>query len=171
MKKRYLIIFLLLLSGISFLGFKFANKYETKTILKSPSIEGTYELTARKLPDGTMLIPPMVMGIQTFTKDIRNFSVMWEDKNGKHFTYTVYSKYKLTDNDYTESIIYGILNDEISGKGISYLTNKEKTVPIKYDNGKLEFQFPFDPPSVTFDGDRMIATSEGEFTDYWKKVE
>jgi len=171
MKKRNLIIFLILLSGISFLGFKTANKPEVKTILITPSIEGTYELSVRKLSDGTTLRPPMIMGIQTFTKDIRNFSVMWEDKNGKHFTYTVYSKYKLTDTDYTESIIYGIMNDEISGKGISYITNQEKTVPVKYENGKLEIQFPFDPPSVTFDGDRMVATMEGQFTDYWKKVE
>ena len=35
---------------------------------QAPSIEGTYQLISRKLPDGTVLKPPDIMGLQTYTK-------------------------------------------------------------------------------------------------------
>ena len=170
MKNRTLFISILLLALLSFFGFRFfdiPNQSYTPTI---PSITGTYKFVSRTLPDGTILKPPMVNGIQTFTNDKRNFNIMWTNKDKKHFSYSVYSTYKLTDKDYTESIIFGIMNDEISGKGLTYLTNQTKTVPITYNKGKLDFKLPFDPPKVMFDGNKMIATSEGQFTDTWEKV-
>jgi len=165
MKTRTLMIGVLLITALSFLSFRFFDEPP-----KVPSITGTYKFLSRTLPDGTVLKPPMVDGIQTFTKDARNFNIMWSDKNGKHFSFSVYSTYKFTDKDYTESIIFGIMNDEISGKGITYITNQTKTVPITFDGKKLDFKFPFDPPSVTFEGNKMTATAEGQFTDYWEKV-
>ena len=171
MNTRNLILFVLIIGSFSFLSFKTNNQTIIKSYSsKTPSIEGTYVLVSRKLPDGTTVKPPMVSGIQTFTKDARNLNVMWTDKNGKHFSFSVYSNYKLTDKDYSETIHFGIMNDEISGKGISYILNQTKTAPIKLEGGKLEFQFPFDPPSATFENNKMIATAKGIFTDYWEKI-
>jgi hypothetical protein len=170
MKRKALLVAMLMITSISFLSFKFASQLGETYLSKTPSIEGTYKLMSRKLADGTIQKPPMVVGIQTFTKDIRNFNVMWTDKNGKHFSFSVYSTYKLTDKDYTETIHLGVMNDEISGKGISYLPEQTKTAPIKLEGNKLEFKFPFDPVSVTFENGKMIATSEGMFTDYWEKI-
>ena len=170
MKTKALMIAILMITSISFLSFKFISKPSETYLSKTSSIEGTYKLISRKLADGTSQKPPMVVGIQTFTKDIRNFNVLWTDKNGKHFSFSIYSTYKLTDKDYTETILLGIMNDEINGKGISYLPEQTKTVPIKLEGGKLGFKFPFDPVSVTFENGKMIATSEGMFTDYWEKI-
>ena len=171
MKTKALLIFVLLMTSISFLSFKSIGQQKETYILKIPSIEGTYKLLSRKLPDGTTLKPPMIMGIQTLTKDVRNFNVMWLDKTGKHYSFSVYSTYKLTDKDYTETIHYGAMNDEISGKGVSYITEQTKTVPINSDGKKLEFKLPFDPVSLTLEGNKMTATAVGMFTDYWEKVE
>lgn len=171
MKTRNLILFILIISSLTFVSFKYNNHNLIKSYSsKTPSIEGTYVLVSRKLPDGTTMKPPSVSGIQTFTKDARNFNIMWTDKNGKHSSYSVYSNYKLTDKDYTETIHFGIMNDEISGKGLSYTTDQTKTVPIKSEEGKLEIQFPFDLPAVTFENNKMIATAKGMFTDYWEKI-
>ena len=170
MKTKALLIAVLMIASISFISFKFTSQPKDTPVSKIPSIEGTYKLISRKLADGTTQKSPEVVGIQTFTKDIRNFNVMWTDKNGKHFSISVYSTYKLTDNDYTETIHLGIMNDEISGNGLSYIPDQTKTVPIKFEGGKLGFKFPFDPVSVTFENDKMIATSEGMFTDYWEKI-
>ena len=38
---------------------------------QTPSIEGTYQLISRKLPDGTMLSPPDIMGLFTYTEDLQ----------------------------------------------------------------------------------------------------
>ena len=170
MKRKALLVAMLMITSISFLSFKFISQPGETYLLKTPSIEGTYKLMSRKLADGTTQKPPMVVGIQTFTKDIRNFNVLWTDKNGKHFSFSIYSTYKLTDKDYTETILLGIMNDEINGKGISYLPEQTKTVPIKLEGEKLGFKFPFDPVSVTFENGKMIATSESMFTDYWEKI-
>lgn len=169
MKSR-MIILPLLLGAALFLSFRFLDSPRLVYMSKVPSITGTYKLMSRTLPDGSVIKPPMIAGIATFTKDMRNFNVMWTDKNGKHFSYSVFSNYKLTDKDYTESIIFGIMNDEINGKGITYTTNQTKTVPITYDGKKLDIQMPFDPPKVTYEGNKMTATAEGQFTDYWEKV-
>jgi hypothetical protein len=170
MKTKTLMVSVLLVTALCFLGFRYYNKPGETPVPKIPSITGTYKFISRKLPDGTILNPPMVNGIQTFTKDERNFNIMWTDKDGKHFSFSVFSTYKFTDKDYTESIIFGIMNDEISGKGLTYITNQTKTAPITYDGKKLEFKLPFDPPAVTFEGNKMTATAEGMFTDTWEKV-
>lgn len=170
MKTKTLLVSVLLAAALSFLSFRYYDQPAETYVPKIPSITGTYKFVSRTLPDGTVLKPPMVNGIQTFTKDDRNFNIMWTDKDGKKFSFSVYSNYKFTDKDYTESIIFGIMNDEISGKGLTYTVNQTKTVPITYDGKKLEFKFPFDPPAVTFEGNKMTATAEGMFTDYWEKI-
>jgi hypothetical protein len=43
---------------------------------QAPSIEGTYKLLSRKLPDGTTLSPPNIMGLFTYTAmtpEVRHF--------------------------------------------------------------------------------------------------
>ncbi len=170
MKTKTLLVSVLTVIALSFLSFTYINHPMETHLLKTPSIEGTYKLLWRKLPDGTTVKPPMLMGVQTLAKNIRNFNLMEVDKNGKHYSYSVFSTYKLTDKDFTETILFSITNDEIGGKGVTYITDQTKTVPITYDGKKLEFKFPFDPPTVTFEGNKVTATVEGMFTDYWEKV-
>ncbi len=46
----------------------FAGEPPTPQASSAPSIEGTYKLSSRKLTDGTVLKPPDIMGLQTYTK-------------------------------------------------------------------------------------------------------
>jgi len=46
------------------------------------NIEGTYRLIRRELPDGTVQLPPIVKGMFTYTKEFRDFSVVWQDDHG-----------------------------------------------------------------------------------------
>jgi hypothetical protein len=144
----------------------------------APSIVGTWKFVSRKLPDGTTLTPPMCQGLQTFTRTMRNFNVGWVDNTGKHFSYSVISNYALTDKDYTETLVYSCMNDEIgimkdkpAGSGPSYvMTSQSKTVPVTLDGSKIKFQFPFDPPQAVFDGNTLTATLEGGFVDTWERM-
>ena len=150
----------------------FAGEPPRPQASSAPSIEGTYKLISRKLSDGTMQKPPDIMGLLTYTKNHRNFNVIWKDARGKFFSYSLVSTYKLTPTEYSETILFSILNDQIGGKDIVYdLSGKTQSVPINVEGGRIQLKLPFDPPAVLFEGDTMTATAEGRFVDVWEKVE
>ncbi len=68
------------------------------------------------------------------------------------------------------------MNDEISGKGISYdLSNNTAKSPIPILGARLSFALPqpFEKTlsiTVEFDGDKLKATGKDLFIDYWEKV-
>ena len=135
------------------------------------SIEGTYRISSRKLPDGTMLRPPNIMGLLTYTKSHRNFNIVIKDATGKLYSYSLVSTYTLTATEYSETRLFSILNDQIGGKDIVYdLSEKTRSVPVKMEGGRLQFKPPFDPPALVFEGNKMTATLEGEFVDEWEKI-
>ena len=138
---------------------------------KHASIEGTYELVSRTNIDSTVQTAPDVIGLQTFTKTHRNFNVAWKDAAGKVFSYSVVSKYTLTDSIYTETRLYSFMNDEIGGTGLKYhFDTKTLSSPVTFENGKVSFKMRFDPVSVVFEGDKSTATSVAGFTDSWFKI-
>jgi hypothetical protein len=138
---------------------------------QTPSIEGTYQLVSRKLPDGTVLKPPAIMGLLTYTKTHRNFNIVIKDATGKFYSYSLVSTYTLTPTEYSETRLFSILNDQVGGKDIVYdLSGKTQSVPVKMEGGRIEFKPPFDPPALVFEGNRMTATLDGGFVDVWEKV-
>ena len=68
----------------------------------APSIEGTYKLISRQLPDGTMLRPPEIMGLSTNTKSHRNFNVVQKDATGKIASFSSVLTYMLTATEYRD---------------------------------------------------------------------
>jgi hypothetical protein len=161
---------MLLVLTLSALGF--AGEPPRPQAPSAPSIEGTYQLGSRKLPDGTILKPPDIMGLLTYTKSHRNFNIIWKDTTGKFFSYSLVSTYKLTPTEYSETRLFSILNDQIGGKDIVYdLSGKTQSVPVTMDSRRLQFKLPFDPPAAVFEGDKMTATAEGQFIDVWDKVD
>ncbi len=138
---------------------------------KHADIEGTYKLVGRTQTDSTVRTAPEVIGVMTFTKTYRNFNVAWKNSDGKVFSYSVISKYSLTDTSYTETRLYSIMNDEISGTGLKTdFSTSTQTVPVAFENGKVSFKMPFDPVSVVFNGDKITAKADRGFVDSWFKV-
>jgi hypothetical protein len=137
-----------------------------------PSIEGTYMLVSRDLPDGTKQAPPAIAGLMTFTQEYRNFNVYWKDAKGKSVSISSIATYKLTDKTYDEKNVYYMMNDEAGGKGVTYdLTPATGSSPISPKGGGIEVQMPLHgEPKVVFAGDTLTATREGSFVDHWKKV-
>jgi hypothetical protein len=139
---------------------------------KAPSLIGTYKLIMRQLPDGTKQTAPEVMGLLTYTKTHRNFNVIWKDANGRFFSYSVVSTYKLSAREYSETIIFSALNDQSSGQPIKYdLIGPSQTVPVTIAGSRIEFKMPFDPVAIVFDQNWVTGKAEGKFTDYWERVE
>lgn len=112
------------------------------------------------------------MGLFTYTKCYRNFNVIWKDANGKFYSYSVVSTYKLSATEYSETLLFSIANDQVGGKEIVYtLAGQTKTAPVKVEGGRIAFKHPFDPPSTVFEGNKLTATAEGMFVDVWEKVQ
>jgi hypothetical protein len=145
--------------------------YISTASAQTPSIEGTYQLVSRTLPNGTVLKPPDIMGLFTYTKTHRNFNVVWKDATGKFASFSVVSTYKLTPTEYSETLLFSIRTDQIGGKDTVYdLAGKTQSVPVKMEGGHIQFKPPFDRPTLVFEGNKITATLEGEFVDVWEKV-
>src|SRR5712691_453657 len=135
---------------------------------QAPSIEGTYQLLSRQLPDGTMLRPPEIMGLFTYTKSHRNFNIVRKDATGKFSSTSRVSTYKLTATEYSETVLFSIVNDQIGGKEIVYdLSSQTRSVPVTVEGGRIQFKSPFTPPTLVFEGNKWTATAEGGFVDVW----
>ena len=136
------------------------------------SLEGTYKLVSRDLPDGTKQFPPDVVGLITYTKEYRNLNVYWKDADGKHSSISYVGSYKLTDREYSEKSIYYLVNDETGGKKLRYdLLPESGTAPVRRKNGRIEFTLPlWDGPKFVFEGNKFTAIKEGAFVDHWERV-
>lgn len=142
---------------------------------KPPSIEGTYRLVSRDLPDGSKQVPPAIDGLLTFTKGYRNFNIYWKDARGKSFSISYVATYRLTTTEYRERSIFFLINDEISGKGVSYdLSGQSGASPVTITGTRVRMQMPLHgEPEVAFEGTKMAATGKGDFgtfVDHWERV-
>ena len=142
---------------------------------KPPSIEGTYRLVSRELPNGSKQVPPTIDGLMSFSKSYRNFNIYWRDSAGKVFSVSYVASYQLSPQGYSEKSIFFLRTDEIGGKGASYdLSGKSGAAPVTLTGARLAFTFPLhDEPAVVFEGNRMTATENGpygNFVDHWERV-
>ena len=134
-----------------------------------PSIQGSYLLQSRDLPDGKQVRPPQVMGMMTFTSDRRNFNVYWE-QDGKPVSISTISKYTLSGFEFSEECQYSMMNDSSGPKYETTPTSGKS--PVKVEGDKISFKLPLhDEPEVVFDKSGLTATRAGAFVDHWKKVE
>jgi len=140
------------------------------------NIVGTYRLIRRELPDGIVQLPPSVKGMFTYTKEFRNFSVVWQDDHGQFYSECYVARYTLTDKEYSETADYLISDDQIQRKGIGYdLSNSTAKSPVLYDGTRIRFALPqpFEKAlsiTVEFEGQKLTATAKDQFIDYWEMV-
>jgi hypothetical protein len=143
----------------------------TSAVAQQSAAEGTWRLVSRKLPDGTTVSPPNVMGIGSWLKGYRNLNVLWTGPDGAAFSYSVASTYTFTATEYTETLMYTVFNDPTTGKpAVVNLSGETKSVPVKAAGRRVELKLPFDLPAIVVEGDTLMAIAEGVFVDYWERV-
>jgi hypothetical protein len=137
-----------------------------------PSIEGTYELISRKLADGTMLSPPDVMGLWTYTKSHRNYNSAQKDVTGKFRSRSMVSTYKLTASEYTETLVFSIVNNQIAGKEpVSDFSGQTRSAPVTVEGTRIRFKMPFESPLLVFEENKITATTGEGLVDVWERVQ
>jgi hypothetical protein len=136
----------------------------------SMGITGTYKLMSRQLPDGTLLKPPQIMGLFTYTDTYRNFNIVGEDAMGKFYG-SIGATYTLTPTEYSQTQLFNVGNTTADRTTVIYdVAEKTATAPVKMNSGRIEFKLPGDEPTVVFEGTKLTATQPGSFVDVWERV-
>jgi hypothetical protein len=148
----------------------FAGEQPRPQASSAPSIEGTYKFSSRKLPDGTVLKPPDIMGLQTYTKSYRNFNVLNKNAEDKYDSLSIVSTYTLTPTEYTETPLFSI---NVCGQEIIRhdLSGQTQRAAVTVDAGRLQFHRPVEQRSVVFEGNGFTSTSANNNVDVWEKVD
>ena len=143
----------------------------------NPGIQGSYLLESRDLPDGSVLKPPIIVGMISYTKHYRNVNVSWVNPDGKRLSISYIAKYRLTPTTYQETPVYWMSNN-FNGHAVSYkvpaFKGGKNAVTIK--DGTISFPLAGVSPVVEFSSDGMTATARNNqgkliYVDHWKKVE
>jgi hypothetical protein len=142
--------------------------FATCASAQAPNIEGTYKLIWRQLPDGALLKPPDIMGLWIYSKEDRIFNFVRKDASGKFASLSLVSTYKLTATEYSETLLFSIRNNQIDGNDV---LEKTRSVPVKMENGRIQFKLPFERPMVMLKTNKITATGEGGLVDVWEKVQ
>jgi hypothetical protein len=137
-------------------------------LAQAQEFEGAWKLTMRKLPNGTTLIPPAIQGAIIVQAGLLTRTVFMRTPEGHPASFSGVSTYKMSPAEYTETLLFSVFDDG-SGKAPVYnQTPQTQRTPVTRDGGRIAFKLPFDPPSVVIEGDKMTATAEGMFVDYWE---
>jgi hypothetical protein len=168
MKAHRVLVAVTMLLVLTIGALSFAGEPPRAPASSAPSIEGTYKLSSRQLPDGTMQKPPDIMGLFTYTKSHRNFNILSKDAEGKFLSLSIVSTYTLTPTEYTETPLFSI---SVRGQEIRHdLSGQTQRAAVTVDAGRLQFQRPVEQRSVVFEGNKMTSTSANS-VDVWEKVD
>jgi hypothetical protein len=151
----------------------FAGEPPTPQPSPAPSIAGTYRLVSRQMPDGTVLRPPEVIGLFTYTKTHRNFNILQKGATGQWGSFSVVSTYTLTPAADTETLLYSVRTDLAGGKEPVYdLSGETRSAPITMEGGRIQFKAVFEAVTFVFEGHRLTATRDRDGrVDIWEKVD
>lgn len=149
------------------MGFGFGASNSTNA---ASNIEGTYMLEYRETADGKKMMAPEIVGMLSYSKNVRNFNVYWMS-GGKPSSISMVAKYTLSEKEYTEDCMYYAEN--MDGKGITYNTAATRGVsPVTMKDGAIVFTPALHgEPMLAISKSGMIATKTGAFTDHWKKID
>ena len=133
-------------------------------------VDGTWRLVKRVLPDGTVLTPPAVQGMATQMNGMRQLNVFWQTPDGKPATIGVISRYRMTANRYSETMLASVFDDGGGNPVVYNVSGETRSAPVERQGGRISFKLPFDPPAVVYEGDTLTATLEGAFVDHWERM-
>ena len=118
-----------------------------------------------------MLTPPEIMGVWTYSKTHRTFSIIRKDAAGKVTSRSLVSTYTLTPTEYSETLLFHIRTDQIGGRDPVYdVESKSGKSAVTTDPARVEFKLPFEGQiPVVFEGNKIIVDATGG-VDVWERV-
>lgn len=106
----------------------------------------------------------------TTASGMNHLNVFWHTPDGKPASFSSITQLKWSDTELIATRMFSAFDDG-SGKGPVYgMPDETKRVPVKREGRRISYQHPFDPPFNVIEGDKLTATAEGLFVDYWERV-
>jgi hypothetical protein len=133
-------------------------------------LEGKWVLVKRMLPDGKVLTPPAVLGQFSIQNGLNQLVVFWPMPNGNSASLSSINKWDWTRTLVTVTPILSIFDDGSGKPPVYTVGGSQKSSPISRNGNIVSYQHPTDPPFNVWDGDKLTATFEGVFVDYWERV-
>jgi hypothetical protein len=139
-------------------------------LAQAQELDGKWKLTMSKGPDGTTQTPPAVLGFATMCEGQRIVAVVWHTPKGKPAHFSLTSNYKLSGNEWTETLLFSVLDDGSGKPPVYNVQAGTKSVPVTREGTRIAFKHPFEPVSSVIEGDKWTATIEGGEVHYWERV-
>jgi hypothetical protein len=133
------------------------------------SIEGTYVLQSRELPDGTTLTAPDVEGLYNLIGGYMNLNRAVKDNQGNITSRSAVGTYKISGSTYTMELVYTAEND---GEGVKYdFSKRPGSSEMVMTDGNVEMKIPLTKNLYgSFGRDSLTVMSSGKYIDKWVKV-
>ena len=132
--------------------------------------DGTWRLVMRRLPDGTELTPPAVYGMSTTKNGVNQVIVFWPTPDGGSASISSMSKWEWSETDVAVTPLVVIFDAGIGKPPVYTIGGDTKRSPVRKEGGRISYRHPIDPPFIVVEGDKLTATLQGAFVDYWEKV-
>jgi hypothetical protein len=138
---------------------------------KTPSIDGTYELTERVMADGTVRRHPAIAALYTLADGRFSLNLFVKNPDGTIASESSLGRYTFSADKYCEWIEYTTRKD-LDKPGV---TNEAPTVtdhcaPVTVKDGRFNFSPPGEGVKVSFGAEGFTAKIGGEFVDHWRKI-
>jgi hypothetical protein len=136
-----------------------------------PTIDGTYELTARVMANGTVLRPPSIVALYTMADGRFSLNLFVKNADGSITSESSVGRYTFSADKYSEWIVYTIRNN-LDKPGV---TNEAPMVTdhcarVTSKDGRCNFLPPGEGVEVSFGAEGFTAKIGGEFVDHWRKI-
>jgi len=139
-------------------------------LAQAEGVDGTWRLVMRKLPNGMELTPPAVYGMSTTKNGLNQLIVFWPTPDGRSASLSSISRWEWSETDVAVTPLVVIFDDG-SGKPPVYSVGGDtKRTSLQKQGARVSYQHPIDPPFIVREGEKMTATLEGAFVDYWERV-
>jgi hypothetical protein len=140
------------------------------TLALADDTEGTWRLEMRKLPDGTVQTPPTVYGMATMKNGVNQLIVFWPTPDGKSASVSSLSKWQWSEAEVAVTPLLVVFDDGSGNPPVYVVGGEMKRAPVTRQGARVSYQHPIDPPFIVREGDKLTATLEGVFIDYWERV-
>ena len=138
---------------------------------REASIDGTYQLVRRVLPNGSEVRPPDVMALYTLSRGQFSLNLFFKNPDGTLASESTIGRYTFNRKRYCEWIAYTTRNN-LDRPGV---TNDapvlaQHCAPVALKAGRYEFSPPGEGVTMSVGVEGFDAKIDGGGVDYWTKL-